>query len=134
MSQGARKRLIVEGVEADDPVVGRALWTLEVLEVEQFPPEVAALFPHDVRDKWGRLTPVPGIGLATHLRRLDAVREQLRAVYRTMTPGDFRRARRLPAYDVTPEWVIHHLAQHEAEHRGQIGMLRELAGQARGPR
>jgi uncharacterized damage-inducible protein DinB len=35
-------------------------------------------------------------------------------------------------YDVTPEWVVHHLMQHEAEHRGQIGELRVAAEQALG--
>lgn len=106
----------------------------EVLEEEQFPPEVVALFPHDVRDERGRLTPVRGLDLEAHLRRLDAVRERLWAVFGAMAPADFRRARGLPDYDVTPEWVIHHLAQHEAEHRGQIGTLRELAGRAGQPR
>jgi uncharacterized damage-inducible protein DinB len=33
----------------------------------------------------------------------------------------------LPPYDVTPEWVLHHLMQHEAEHRSQIGALRARA-------
>jgi uncharacterized damage-inducible protein DinB len=26
-----------------------------------------------------------------------------------------------PQYEVSPEWVLHHLSQHEAEHRGEIG-------------
>ena len=25
---------------------------------------------------------------------------------------------------VTPEWALHHLCQHEAEHRGQMGELK----------
>jgi uncharacterized damage-inducible protein DinB len=33
---------------------------------------------------------------------------------------EFRRPRHLEQYDVTPQWVLHHLIQHEAEHRGQI--------------
>jgi uncharacterized damage-inducible protein DinB len=32
-----------------------------------------------------------------------------------------------PPYDVTPEWVLHHLMQHEAEHRSQIGAPRARA-------
>jgi uncharacterized damage-inducible protein DinB len=39
--------------------------------------------------------------------------------------------RSLAEYDVTPEWVLHHMMQHEAEHRGQIGALRAGAEAAR---
>jgi uncharacterized damage-inducible protein DinB len=34
------------------------------------------------------------------------------------------------SYLVTPEWVLHHLMQHEAEHRGQIEMIATLASQS----
>jgi uncharacterized damage-inducible protein DinB len=44
----------------------------------------------------------------------------------------FRRVRRLSDCDVTPEWVIHHLMQHEAEHRGEIAALRAEAERALG--
>jgi uncharacterized damage-inducible protein DinB len=43
---------------------------------------------------------------------------------RNMTPDDLRRPRFVEQYEVTPEWIFHHLMQHEAEHRGQIGELR----------
>jgi uncharacterized damage-inducible protein DinB len=35
--------------------------------------------------------------------------------------------RDFPDYRVTPEGVLHHLIQHETEHRGQLGLVRELA-------
>ena len=44
-----------------------------------------------------------------------------------MSLEEFHRPRKLDQYNVTPEWVIHHLIQHEAEHRGQIGELRKIA-------
>jgi hypothetical protein len=78
----------------------------------------------DVRDEAGLLSRVSGRLPAEHDEMLDAVRAYLLEAFRTMTPEDFRRPRHLPDYDVTPEWVVHHLAQHEAEHRGQIGELR----------
>jgi hypothetical protein len=40
-----------------------------------------------------------------------------------MSTDNFRRARSFPDYDVTPEWVVHHLCQHEAEHRSEIAAL-----------
>jgi uncharacterized damage-inducible protein DinB len=43
---------------------------------------------------------------------------------------EFRRIRSLAEYGVTPEWVLHHLMQHEAEHRSQIGALRIAAERA----
>ena len=102
----------------------------EVLEGPPWPPEVGEHFSVDVRDRQGRLSAVRGVPLEEHLRRLDFARDQLREVFRAMTLADFRRPRSLPRYDVTPEWVLHHLMQHEAEHRGQIAGLREGAERA----
>jgi uncharacterized damage-inducible protein DinB len=107
---------------------------VEVLEQESYPAEVVALLPHAARDKHGRLTEIPGVGLDEHLRRLDAIRDRLLAAFRGMAPEEFRRVRHLTAYDVTPEWVIHHLLQHEAEHRGEIALLRQLAERPVGQR
>jgi uncharacterized damage-inducible protein DinB len=99
---------------------------VEVLE-QPMPPEVAALFPHPTRDEQGHLTQVQGSSLEQHLRRLETVRSLLLDVYQPMALAEFRRARSLANYDVTPEWVLHHLMQHEAEHRGQLGSLRARA-------
>jgi len=98
----------------------------EVLE-QPFPPEVAARFPYPTRDAQGRLTQVLGLSLEVHLQRLAMVRDLLLSVYQAMDLVDFRRVRTLPHYDVTPEWVLHHLMQHEAEHHSQLGALRASA-------
>ncbi len=58
--------------------------------------------------------------MATHMQRLDAVRQLLLAAFRGMSLDEYRRPRHLEQYDVSPQWVLHHLIQHEAEHRGQI--------------
>ena len=91
----------------------------EVLE-QDFPPEVEELLPYPVRDKDGRLFPVTAVSLSTHLQRLETARQRLLNVYASLALDDFRRARQLPQYHVTPEWVLYHLTQHESEHRGQI--------------
>ena len=91
----------------------------EVLE-QEFPPDVQALLPYPVRDKTGRLFPVTAVSLTDYLQRLDTARQLLLDVYASLTLTDFRRARKLPQYHVTPEWVLYHLTQHETEHRGQI--------------
>ena len=79
-----------------------------------------ALLPHNMRDQQGRLADLENETLGDHWRRLDRVRSLLFDAFRGMSVAEFRRPRRLEQYDVTPEWVLHHLIQHEAEHRGQI--------------
>ena len=83
----------------------------------------AALFPFDVRDEAGALQAVRGVSLADHLARLDATRAMLLDSLQGMTGEDFDRPRSREEYDVSPAWVIHHLMQHEAEHRDQIAAL-----------
>jgi uncharacterized damage-inducible protein DinB len=98
----------------------------EVLE-QDFPPEIAALLPPTSRDPDGHLTRVHGRAVAEHLAVLDAVRARLLAVFLPMSPAEYRRVRHLPDYDVTPEWCLYHLAEHEAAHRGEIETVRTLA-------
>jgi len=98
----------------------------EVLE-QPFPPEIAALLPPTARDPDGHLTRVGGRGVAEHLAVLDAIRARLLAVFHPMSPDEYRRVRHLADYDVTPEWCLYHLAEHEAAHRGEIETVRTLA-------
>lgn len=102
---------------------------VEVLE-QSFPDEVTLLLPFEMRDGQGRLKPVLAFSLRQHLDRLAAVRGRLLEAFQRMDLVHFRRLRSLPQYDVTPEWVLHHLLQHEAEHRSQIGWLRFRAERA----
>jgi uncharacterized damage-inducible protein DinB len=99
----------------------------EILE-QEIPDEIMALFPHEVRDAEGRLTHVPGLTLADHRARLAQTRAVLEARVGTLDVEELQRVRRLDAYDVDAEWVLHHLAQHEAEHRGQILDIRARVG------
>ncbi|MCL4860974.1 MAG: DinB family protein [Caldilineaceae bacterium] len=119
-----------------DNTIGALLYHIAAIEADwlyadvleqPFPEAMAAQFPHDVRDAAGRLTAVVGVSLDDHLARLDAVRATLMEAFHTVSVADFRRVRHFDAYDVTPEWVLHHLCQHEAEHRGQISEARRLA-------
>ncbi|MBK7894228.1 MAG: DinB family protein [Anaerolineaceae bacterium] len=94
----------------------------EVLE-QEYSEAAKALLPYPDRDKSGRLFGVTAVSLPDHLQRLDTARQMLLDVFTNLSLADFRRARQLPHYHVTPEWVLFHLTQHETEHRGQIGEI-----------
>jgi hypothetical protein len=75
------------------------------------------------RDREGILTAVRGQSLADHLSRLSTIRKVFLERLRGMSTEEFHHPRSLPEYDVSPAWVLHHLAQHEAEHRGELGSV-----------
>lgn len=95
----------------------------EILEGKNWPSEMEQFFPYNVRDDIGRLTPVRGESLEKQLVRLDRVRKHFLESIHELSLDEFRRPREFENYVVTPEWVIHHLMQHEAEHRGEIGRI-----------
>jgi len=120
-----------------DNTIGTLLYHLAVIELdwlyseileESPPPEFMRLFELDARDGNGRLSPVLGQTIDTHLARLHAVRSRFLYSLRDMTVEEYRRVRMLDDYDVTPEWVVQHLNQHEGEHRGQIGEIAASGG------
>jgi len=98
----------------------------EILEGADWPPQVVAAFPADVRDERGLLSAVRDEALLDHLARLALVRAELDRALRSMDAGNFIRERDLEDYAVTPQWVVVHLVNHEAEHRSEIGRLRAM--------
>lgn len=90
----------------------------EVLEKE-FDEEIKTVLPYE---GWtnGKLTSVTSESIEQHLHRLQIVRDKLLYHFQQMDVQDFKRPRQLPEYDVTPEWVLYHLVEHEAHHRGQV--------------
>lgn len=97
----------------------------EILELGDDVPELTPLLPWPDRDADGHLTRVNGQSLADHLERLAGVREFVLDRLRPMTNEDFHRVRQLERYDVAPDWAVHHVLQHEAEHRSHIAWLRD---------
>ncbi len=119
--------------------IGTLLYHIALIELDWLAAEIMenkwgesafSNFPHPVRDAQGQLTIVNGLSLDEHYRRLDSVRTLLLDTFKGMSMAEFRRVRHLPDYDVTPEWVLHHLMQHEAEHRGEMATVRALAEKA----
>jgi uncharacterized damage-inducible protein DinB len=97
----------------------------EILQVGDATATLRELLPFDDRDLEGRLTEVQEMTIDDHLGRLAAVRALLHEHVDPMPAGDFHRLRACPDYDVTPAWVLHHLLQHEAEHRSEIAWIRD---------
>ncbi|MEO8609459.1 MAG: DinB family protein [Chloroflexota bacterium] len=147
MMEDARRRTLktLDGIEpqtldwqppANGNSIGTLLYHIAAIEMDWLAVEVMEnrldksvwdIFSVDVRDTNGRLTVVSGVSLEAHYQRLDAVRALLLDCYKALSVDDFRRPRRLPDYDVSPEEVLHHLMQHEAEHRGEMATIRTLA-------
>jgi uncharacterized damage-inducible protein DinB len=100
---------------------------LDVLE-RPFPDEVKADFPFDMASRGG-LTRVEGVGIAEHLARAERSRAVLLAHLREMTLDDFRRLRAPDGvdYEVTAEWALYHLVEHEAGHAYQMRSLKRRA-------
>jgi uncharacterized damage-inducible protein DinB len=126
-------RVLIVTMLEDDSVILYHLVAIElsylyedILE-QGWVPELAPLLPYDVRDEERQLTAVRGEDLQTHLRRLEHSRSLLRPALQTMTSAEWQRPRDIEGATITPEWAVHHLIQHEAEHRGQIGELRRRA-------
>jgi Protein of unknown function (DUF664) len=102
-------------------------WLLtDIMGPESGVPWPEEWLPYGDRDKDGRLTIVKGETVPQHLVRLRAVRELLLGHLRPMPLEEFHRLRPRERWDVTPAWVLHHLLQHEAEHRAHIAWLRDV--------
>lgn len=103
-----------------------ASWLLDdIFSGEPGPDWLTTLLPFEDRDGSGRLIAVDGEPMETHLQRLSAVRRYLLERLRPMSNGDFHAIRHLERYDAAPDWILHHLLQHEAEHRSHIAWLRD---------
>jgi len=101
-------------------------WVItEILELTETPPEIERLLPWAARDDDRNLSRIDGQDLATHLDRLQGVRDFVLHRLRPMSNEEFHRIRELEPYDVAPDWAIHHILQHEAEHRSHIAWLRD---------
>jgi uncharacterized damage-inducible protein DinB len=95
-------------------------WLYEEVLGGEWNPKIRSLFPLESRNNDNTLTHLEGQDLDEHLHRLKSVREELLSHFRSMDLKDWRKQRILTHYDVTPEWVIYHLIEHESHHRGQI--------------
>jgi uncharacterized damage-inducible protein DinB len=66
------------------------------------------------------------------LDAIDSIRERTRKALASFSDNDLERIfsfeRRSGTIEVSLRWVLHHLIDHEAQHKGQILMLKRLLG------
>ena len=108
----------IAAVEAD--------WLYADMLERDYPQWFGEWFPFDVREEGGKLSPAPGFSFENHLARLAKVREHFLEDMTGFDPARFRSHNGVTENPSTPQWIFHHLTQHEAEHRGQIQAVRTL--------
>ncbi len=108
-----------------------ASWLYEDILQAPFPTEIESLFPYDVRAADGKLTSVSA-SMVEHLQRLEKVRENLLQEFSLIAVENFKELRELPEYEISPMYALHHLMQHEAEHRSQMDAIRIKAKKSLG--
>ena len=103
------------------------VWVYENMLQKPYPDDIAELFPHPIRNEDDLLYPLRGWTLEDYRKRLEAARAKVHEVFLPMTVEDLREIilREEPSriYEMTPEAVLYHLAQHESEHRGEIQLF-----------
>ncbi len=100
-------------------------WLVDDIQARPYPGWLRELLPYPDRDGNGRLIQVDGRPMAEHLERLDRVRRLVLGELKSMTPDEFHAVLVRERYDVSPAYILHHLLQHEAEHRAHIAWLRD---------
>lgn len=102
-----------------------------LLEQAIEPPLLRAYAAGDLRG--GAHLELAGHDASFYLDKLDYVRAQTESACWSLDERSLQRPRSDPfgGEPVDPLWILAHLADHEAHHRGQIALLRRTAGTAR---
>lgn len=127
-----------EGPDGLDNSIGTLLYHIALAEMAwlyldilegTFPPEVKNDFPFEMVDSQKEITRVANVTLEEHLGRLARSRSLFLNAFHHITLDDWRRLRSPEdvEYEVTPEWAVFHLVEHEAGHAFQISSLKRRA-------
>lgn len=103
-------------------------WIGEDIEKRPMGEEWAVAFPLRANVN---VPQVQGEPLTYFVERLDSVREETRAALGRLTDADLLREIQgldapADAERFTIDWILYHLVEHEAHHRGQIALLKRL--------
>ena len=125
-----------EGPDGQENAIGSLLYHIAAVEMgwlytdlkglTEFPPTIKPDFPFPDREPdRNHLTRVLGVPIAEHVARLNRSREVFLKELEGISSAEWRRLRPSPPQEeVTPEWVVFHLVEHEAGHAFQMRSLK----------
>ena len=103
------------------------MWWLERLLGETHGADVDDLLPHAYPvDVQHPLPAVLGEPPVRHIVRLATTRAVFLERIRSMDEDEFHRRRDRDGHAISPRWVMQHVTEHEAHHRGQMALIRAL--------
>ena len=127
-----------EGPDGQENAIGSLLYHIAQVEMgwlygdlkqmTELPPAVKPDFPFPDREPdRNHLTRVLGVPMAEHVARLNRSRAVFLKELEGISSAEWRRLRpdtQDNEYEVTPEWVVFHLVEHEAGHAFQMRSLK----------
>jgi uncharacterized damage-inducible protein DinB len=106
-------------------------WMQRIVSGHELTEEIKGAPFWDVLDEPGRVA-ANSYSAGFCLEEAQKIREQTRDVLAAFTDSDLERTfsleRNGQMFDHSLRWILHHLIDHEAQHKGQILMLKRLLG------
>ena len=99
-------------------------WLYTVLQ-QEVPGDMLEVFPDDDRDDKGDLARLKVVTLEDYMEKMRIARNRFLELYKVMSPEEYHRPRDIQngmgeIDQITPERVLYHLVNHDAEHRGEL--------------
>lgn len=105
------------------------LWLYRIILQQPPPPDITELLPDRGHDEHGVLLHRKERDLGSYRQLLDYTRNRFLEIVKVMSLDEFRQVHQYlgptGTMEVTPQWIVYHLMEHESEHRGHIHMVIE---------
>jgi uncharacterized damage-inducible protein DinB len=102
-------------------------WLYTVLQ-QDVPADMLEIFPDDDREESGNLARLKVVSVKDYLEKMRVARNRFVETYKEMPAKEYHRPRGIQNWmgeidQITPERVLYHLVNHDAEHRGELMMI-----------